>query len=136
MKVRRDRDFSAHYRVLSPRYARCPRRRKQSTGLFSSAKRVLLPPCSNPYIIRLKTKPTRLGGFCFWQRDRDSNPNKQSQSLSCYRYTIPLGTSDIILSVFAVVKIKIQKNEKIFIFVFLNDLRDFCTRSMLLYTHI
>ena len=25
-----------------------------------------------------------------WQRNRDSNPNKQSQSLSCYRYTIPL----------------------------------------------
>ena len=49
----------------------------------------------------------------FWQRDRDSNPNKQSQSLSCYRYTIPLGTSDIILSVFAVVNTQIQKNEKI-----------------------
>ncbi len=26
----------------------------------------------------------------FWQRNRDSNPNKQSQSLLCYRYTIPL----------------------------------------------
>ncbi len=25
-----------------------------------------------------------------WQRKRDSNPYKQSQSLSCYRYTIPL----------------------------------------------
>ena len=25
----------------------------------------------------------------FWLRNRDSNPNKQSQSLSCYRYTIP-----------------------------------------------
>ena len=31
--------------ALSPRYARCPRRRKQSTGLFSSA---TLPPCSIP----------------------------------------------------------------------------------------
>ena len=31
-----------------------------------------------------------MGTFFFWQRDRDSNPNKQSQSLSCYRYTIPL----------------------------------------------
>ena len=29
---------------------------------------------------------------CFsWQRNRDSNPNIQSQSLLCYRYTIPLG---------------------------------------------
>ena len=28
---------------------------------------------------------------CFsWQRNRDSNPNIQSQSLLCYRYTIPL----------------------------------------------
>ena len=25
----------------------------------------------------------------FWLGNRDSNPNKQSQSLSCYRYTIP-----------------------------------------------
>ncbi len=55
-----------------------------------------------------KTPTTRVDVF-FWQRDRDSNPNKQSQSLSCYRYTIPLGTSDIILSVFALVKRKIQK---------------------------
>ena len=31
--------------------------------------------------------------FCkssFWQREKDSNPHKQSQSLSCYPYTIPL----------------------------------------------
>ena len=27
----------------------------------------------------------------FWQREKDSNPHKQSQSLSCYPYTIPLG---------------------------------------------
>ena len=25
-----------------------------------------------------------------WQREKDSNPHKQSQSLSCYPYTIPL----------------------------------------------
>ena len=25
----------------------------------------------------------------YWLGNRDSNPNKQSQSLSCYRYTIP-----------------------------------------------
>ena len=25
-----------------------------------------------------------------WQREKDSNPHKQSQSLSCYLYTIPL----------------------------------------------
>jgi hypothetical protein len=31
----------------------------------------------------------RFQGF-FWQREKDLNPHKQSQSLSCYPYTIPL----------------------------------------------
>ena len=41
-----------------------------------------------------------------WQREKDSNPHKQSQSLSCYPYTIPLfvpavaSTSDIIANNF------------------------------------
>ena len=30
-----------------------------------------------------------------WLRNRDSNPNKQSQSLSCYRYTIPQCNSQL-----------------------------------------
>ena len=50
-----------------------------------------------------KNKNHPIGWFCFWQRDRDSNPNKQSQSLSCYRYTIPLRTMDIILLHFPIV---------------------------------
>ena len=29
-----------------------------------------------------------------WQREKDSNPHKQSQSLSCYPYTIPLCPPD------------------------------------------
>ena len=29
-------------------------------------------------------------GLSRWQREKDSNPHKQSQSLSCYPYTIPL----------------------------------------------
>ena len=32
----------------------------------------------------------------FWQREKDSNPHKQSQSLSCYPYTISL-SADIII---------------------------------------
>ena len=36
-----------------------------------------------------KTKKPPCGGFLFWLRNRDSNPNKQSQSLPCCRYTIP-----------------------------------------------
>ena len=31
-----------------------------------------------------------------WQRMKDSNPHKQSQSLSCYPYTIPLKAEAII----------------------------------------
>ena len=33
--------------------------------------------------------PLQFQGF-LWQREKDSNPHKQSQSLSCYPYTIPL----------------------------------------------
>ena len=32
-----------------------------------------------------------------WLGNRDSNPNKQSQSLSCYRYTIPQNSVTILL---------------------------------------
>ena len=32
-----------------------------------------------------------------WQRNRDSNPNIQSQSLLCYRYTIPLSLFSLII---------------------------------------
>ena len=35
-----------------------------------------------------------VGCLIFWQRYKDSNLNKQSQSLSCYRYTIPLCFGD------------------------------------------
>ena len=38
-----NRDFSECYRTLSPRFARCPRRQKQSPGLFSSARLRLAP---------------------------------------------------------------------------------------------
>ena len=32
-----------------------------------------------------------------WLGNRDSNPNKQSQSLSCYRYTIPQYIRSVII---------------------------------------
>lgn len=35
-------------------------------------------------------KATQKGGLCYWQRMRDSNPRKRSQSPVCYRYTNPL----------------------------------------------
>ena len=39
--------------------------------------------------IRVKSKILIRKNEDFWLWNRDSNPNKQSQSLSCYRYTIP-----------------------------------------------
>ena len=46
----------------------------------------LLPRINAP----TKKQTMKKHGLFYWQRNRDSNPNKQSQSLSCYRYTIPL----------------------------------------------
>ena len=40
-------------------------------------------------ISRLNKKALAKASAFFWLGNRDSNPNKQSQSLSCYRYTIP-----------------------------------------------
>ena len=37
--------------------------------------------------VKNKKSTDKVGAF--WLGNRDSNPNKQSQSLSCYRYTIP-----------------------------------------------
>ena len=41
------------------------------------------------YVIKKEETPLRVS-LLFWQRNRDSNPNIQSQSLLCYLYTIPL----------------------------------------------
>ena len=94
-------------------------------GLFSSAKQVLLPPGSNPYIILNKKRKYPIGYFLFWQRDRDSNPNKQSQSLSCYRYTIPLRTMDIILLHFPIVNSLFKKIWKKFLITYFKKLLTF-----------
>ena len=52
--------------------------------------------------------------FSFWQPNRDSNPNIQSQSLLCYRYTIRLSAfaDYIIATVFLFVNSFFKKNEK------------------------
>ena len=44
---------------------------------------------SNPYP-NARNSPTTLWSGFFWQRMRDSNPRKRSQSPVCYRYTNPL----------------------------------------------
>ena len=38
----------------------------------------------------IKQAPEPYGSGAFWQREKDSNPHIQSQSLLCYPYTIPL----------------------------------------------
>ena len=59
---------------LSPHFARCHRRQKQSTGLFSSESPWLSPSLFESLsIIKKQNHPN--GWFCFlWRRARDSNP--------------------------------------------------------------
>ena len=45
---------------------------------------------SNPHPTQIKNADTQMGTCIFWQRMRDSNPRKRSQSPVCYRYTNPL----------------------------------------------
>ncbi len=47
-----------------------------------------LPLRSNPNFMRENKNNTQQGAVLFWLGYRDSNPNIQSQSLLCYRYTI------------------------------------------------
>ena len=64
------------------------RLRGNRSGMTYVRVRILLTP-------RIKKKaPTEVEAF--WQREKDSNPHKQSQSLLCYLYTIPLSAKSII----------------------------------------
>ena len=48
--------------------------------------------------IEKSKRPLSSGQGSFsWLGNRDSNPNKQSQSLSCYRYTIPQYSANEVL---------------------------------------
>ena len=66
----------------------CPRQRKL----------VIPPACAD--MIRIlplcKKEDHPTGGLLFWQRRKDSNPHKRSQSPVCYLYTTPLNARDII----------------------------------------
>ena len=77
-----NRDF---YRLAC---ARCDSANSPQESLFA-LRRI-------PFAVRIpildytNKKAASLLRYCFfWLGNRDSNPNKQSQSLSCYRYTIP-----------------------------------------------
>ena len=47
-----------------------------------------------------KEKPHRKVWLSIWQRMRDSNPRKRSQSPVCYRYTNPLCAEQFVLYAF------------------------------------
>ena len=68
---RREGDFPSLSR-LSPRFARCRPRRKQSTGLFSSARLRLAPSAVRIPSINKKDHPSVV--FFIWRREGDSNP--------------------------------------------------------------
>ena len=51
---------------------------------------------SNPPSLYIKS-PHPLGVDFLWQRMRDSNPRKRSQSPVCYRYTNPLNQRSLII---------------------------------------
>ena len=55
------------------------------------AYRILMGSNPNP---NTKKHPIAKAIGCFWQRMRDSNPRKRSQSPVCYRYTNPLYGGD------------------------------------------
>ena len=68
--------------------------------------------------LHLEIKEPRItSGLWLW--NRDSNPNKQSQSLSCYRYTIPQYIrSVIIITQFSALSSIFFKTAAFFIFYF------------------
>ena len=88
----RKKDFSERYRALSPRFARCRASAKTARQCcFLPALRASLAVRIPRLYSQNKSHP--VGWLLFWLRKKDSNPHKQSQSLSCYLYTIPQNES-------------------------------------------
>ena len=72
------------------------RAKQVSTGHLFTPVCGLVPPFrihSHPLPI-IKATPSGCG-FYYWQRMRDSNPRKRSQSPVCYRYTNPLSRGQV-----------------------------------------
>ena len=86
------------YKLTSPRMAIYRHRRYAQSANFAFGEgRLFLNIFELVSLIPFQNeKPTLVVGFSFWQRNRDSNPNIQSQSLLCYRYTIPLSLFSLI----------------------------------------
>ena len=80
--------------------------------------RALVPPFRIPNPMRKNTQPRKWLGV-FWQRMRDSNPRKRSQSPVCYRYTNPLNATTLLYAIL----FKSQALFAMFVILFLFFLR-------------
>ena len=84
--------FSHHGRFFS--FAKIYRYHNRYGSDMSTTVRLRGAPLMPPFRIHPHPLPiikaTRTGGLYDWQRMRDSNPRKRSQSPVCYRYTNPL----------------------------------------------
>ena len=61
-------------------------------------------------ILVKKERPLRFLSGLWWQPDKDSNPDKQSQSLSCYHYTIRISNFICLNRLFILYKLSPQKS--------------------------
>ena len=73
---------------------------KRNRGIHQCAHWFMHMPPACADMIRIlplcKKEDHPTGGLLFWQRRKDSNPHKRSQSPVCYLYTTPLNARDII----------------------------------------
>ena len=94
------------YRVRSPIHGFSHGLKSVHWTLFAPVC-ALVPPFRIPSHPLPITKATLLGGLCYWQRMRDSNPRERSQSPVCYRYTNPLSVTVLLYA-------KICKSQALF----------------------
>ena len=110
---------------LSPRFARCHRRQKQSTGLFFS-ERLCLSPSLFESLFIIKNKTTPKDGFVFYGGEQGIRTLEQVIA----RYTIsnraPSASSDnspnILLDVLYIIKIKIASKNILCYNIFINNI--------------
>ena len=111
---------------LSPRFARCHRRQKQSTGLFSSERLCLSPSLFESLFIIKKNKTTQTDGFVFYGGEQGIRTLEQVIA----RYTIsnraPSASSDnspnVLLDVLYIIKIKIASKNILCYNIFIKNI--------------
>ena len=89
-QMQRKMKFRPHPYWVCPEFHGFSHGLKKVQRLFFTPVSGLVPPFRiHPHPLPIG-KATLWGGFSYWQRMRDSNPRKRSQSPVCYRYTNPL----------------------------------------------